>query len=136
MKLRGLGSCILVLAFASGPGLPASEMDAAGAALVERVLARHDGFRLNIALRTADGRSFREGVYDVAVIESGDVYFLQLIHRQTRRGLRILATLSGHAESRIATSDETEMASRTQSGGIVITFKTPSFTVESILARG
>jgi len=135
MSVPRFGGWILALAIAGGSTLLAAEPGDPAAAVVERVLARHEGFRLNVVMRTSDGHRFREGLYDVAVIESGKAYFLQLIHRETRRGIRIPATLSGHTEARIATSDETDMESRNEPDGTVIVLRTPSFTVESVLGR-
>ena len=128
----------LVLAVTTTPAqMPAAPASPGGMVPVtEKVLARHEGFELSVALKTVDGDRFRQGFYDVSVIQAGDQYFLQLIHRTTRRGIRIPATFRGRIDARIATSDETRMWIRTEPTRSVFTFETDTFTVESVLGYG
>jgi len=103
---------------------------------VEKVLARHEGFELEVAIKAVDGTRFRQGTYDVSVVVRGDEVFIQMIHTATRRGVRLPANLKGSAQSRMATSDETKMLVRSVSDRTIFRFEATSFVAESILANG
>lgn len=112
---------------------PAPDDTSSMAPVVERVMARCEGFELSVGIRSADGERFRPGTYDVSVIQSGDSYYLQLIHRVTRRGIRLPATVRGRTDARMATSDESKMEVRNAMGQSTFVFQTSSFTAESVL---
>jgi hypothetical protein len=61
---------------------------------IERLIARHDAVQLPEGVETADGRRLAGGSYDLELIQCGGRYFLQLVHRDTRRGLRVLVGAS------------------------------------------
>ena len=85
----GFGLTAVLLSVAA-PALAAP--DAIGipdAPPVERVVSRHDGFELPGGFETSNGQHFPGGVYDLALIERGGRYYLQLTHRGTHRGVRV-----------------------------------------------
>ena len=93
-----LAALVVLLA---APALAAPEPPALGvpdAAPVERLIARHDGFEFPMGFETPDGRKLPAGSYDLAIIERGGVYFLQLTSQRTRRGIRVPVEASGKLE--------------------------------------
>jgi len=74
---------------------------------VERLIARADGVRLAEAIQMPDGRKVPAGSYDLAVIECGGRYWLQITSRGTRRGFRsILQPNADSGERALAPSAE------------------------------
>lgn len=94
--LAGLAALVTVPALA-GPEPPA--LGVPDAAPVERLIARHDGFDFPMRFETPDGRQLASGSYDLALIERGGVYFLQLTSRRTRRGIRVPVEARGRLEA-------------------------------------
>ena len=90
----GCGLAMLLLSFAV-PSLASPEaMGIPDAPPVEKIVARHDGFDIPGGFDTPDGRHFPGGTYDLALIERGGRYYLQLTHQSSRRGIRVAARVT------------------------------------------
>ena len=123
------GLCLVVaaptLALTESPatGIP----DAPGPA--DRVLARHDGFELTRGFVTRGGTELPKGTYDLKLIECAGQYFIRLVNRDTRKGLRVSAEtegdLGGDPEGPAA---EVEASIRTEDGEDSLVLEHGEFT--------
>lgn len=85
---------LLALGVLAAPSFAAPESLALGVPdappPVERLIARQDAVQLPDGLQTPEGRRLPAGMYDLAVIECGGRYFLQITSRETRKGFRTI----------------------------------------------
>ena len=130
------GLCLVVtaptLAFPESPatGVP----DAPGPA--DRVLARHDGFELTRGFVTSGGTELPEGTYDLELIECAGQYFIRLVNRDTRKGLRVTALTEGDLEADPeGPTAEVEVSIRTEDGKDSLILQQGGFTA-ALLLRG
>jgi hypothetical protein len=90
-----VASALLLATAATTLPAMAQAMGVPDAPPVERIVARHEAFTFPTGFRTSDGRDVPQGTYDLLLIESEDRYFIHLIDRTTRKGIRLAAEGSG-----------------------------------------
>ena len=127
VALLGLAPVVVTPAVAGG-----SSKGVPDAPPIEKILARHDGFIFPTGFVTGDGHKLPQGEYDLVLIESSDRYFIQLINRQTHRGVRVAAEASGEL-IRELTSPEPTVSLQSDEGHERFEFQLGSFTASVAL---
>ncbi len=128
---RVLGAWCAAAAFALGVSAVAVAGGASkgvpDAPPIEKILARHDGFVFPRGFETRDGRSLPEGTYDLVLIESGSRYYIQLINRDTQKGIRVAAEATGELVQEML-DPVPSVSIRSEKGGDRFLFHVGSFT--------